>query len=112
MEKNYSPKDEQTLLEVYNPESDQGERDKQVNILADQLGRKPRSIIAKLSRMGIYKAKERTTKTGEPVEHKKDIVLSIAEAVGVGLTSLTSLTKATKSDLKVLAKALNESLES
>ena len=38
-----------------------------VDALAQTFGKTTRSIIAKLSREGIYKAQPRTTKTGEPV---------------------------------------------
>ena len=87
----------------------QAERDEQVKILSEEFGKKKRSIIAKLSRMDLYVAKVRATKTGEPVEHKKDIVAAIAENVGISVTLLTSLSKATKADLQSLAKAVSSS---
>ena len=41
-----------------------------VDELAEQFGKSVRSIIAKLSREGIYVAQPRVTKTGEPVVRK------------------------------------------
>ncbi len=41
-----------------------------VDILASKFGKSVRSIIAKLSREGIYVAQPRVTKTGEPVVHQ------------------------------------------
>ena len=38
-----------------------------VDALADQVRKSPRSIIAKLSALGIYVKAERVTKRGEPV---------------------------------------------
>ena len=106
---NYSPTQEQILRDSYTPTATQAERDEQVKILSEEFGKKKRSIIAKLSRMDLYVAKVRATKTGEPVEHKKDIVAAIAENVGISVTLLTSLSKATKADLQSLAKAVSSS---
>ena len=41
-----------------------------VETIAEALGKTTRSVIAKLSREGVYKAKEYKTKTGEKVEKK------------------------------------------
>lgn len=106
MDKNYTVEQEKTLLEKYTPKATQEIRDAQVKELAVEFGKKARSIIAKLSRMDIYIAKVRTTKTGEAVVQKKDLVSEIAKAVGLTATSLVSLSKATKADLQALSNQL------
>ena len=42
-----------------------------VESLAEALGKSVRSIVAKLSREGVYQKKEYATKTGEPVISKE-----------------------------------------
>ena len=72
--------------------------------LAAAFGKTTRSIIAKLSREGVYKAKEYTTKTGEP-PIKKDVVADkIGSLCGLSEGEIDSLTKANKT---ALAKILN-----
>ncbi len=77
-----------------------------VDMLAREMGKTVRSVVAKLSRMGIYKKKEYVSKTGEkPV--KKD---AHADAIGAILqlneNDVDSLTKANKSALKAIFEAL------
>lgn len=74
-----------------------------VDALAERFGKTPRSIIAKLSTLGIYKAPARVTKTGKPVVKKEALVAEIVAAVGV---ELPSLVKANKQDLEALVAAL------
>ena len=52
-----------------------------VDALADELGKTTRSIIAKLSREGVYIAQPRTTKSGEPVISKVRISCSNLRAL-------------------------------
>ena len=60
----------------------------------------PRSIIAKVRSMGLpYSKVERTTKTGEPVMKKDDLVQEIE-------TGLDSLSKAEKPALRALLEAI------
>lgn len=80
-----------------------------VEALAVEFGKSVRSIVAKLSREGVYQKAERTTKTGEPIQ-KKD---ATADAIGAVL-SLTeaeteSLTKANKTALVKIFAALANS---
>lgn len=75
--------------------------------IAEKVGRSVRSVVAKLSREGVYKAKTYVSKTGEkPV--KKD---SVADAIGLAVVGLTepeieSLTKANKTALSKILMAL------
>ncbi len=74
-----------------------------VEALAAELGKSTRSIIAKLSRSGVYKAKEYKTKTGEAVVKKDEFADAIAQALGLNEADADSLTKANKSALKAIA---------
>jgi hypothetical protein len=80
-----------------------------VESIAESMGKTVRSVVAKLSREGVYKKKEYVSKTGEkPV--KKD---AHADAIGAILKlsegEIDSLTKANKSALKTIFEALANS---
>jgi hypothetical protein len=80
-----------------------------VESIAQSLGKTVRSVVAKLSREGVYRKKEYVSKTGEkPV--KKD---AHADAIGAILRlsegEIDSLTKANKSALKTIFEALANS---
>lgn len=99
---NYTP--EQTLKMVTDYQSGVT-----VESIAESLGKTVRSVVAKLSREGVYKKKEYVSKTGEkPV--KKD---AHADAIGAILRlsegEIDSLTKANKSVLAKIFGALANS---
>lgn len=73
-----------------------------VESIAESLGKSVRSIVAKLSREGVYKRKEYATKTGEPVVSKDALADQIAQIVGLSEADAESLTKANKSALKAI----------
>lgn len=78
--------------------------------IAEKVGKSVRSVVAKLSREGVYKAKEYVSKTGEkPV--KKD---AHADAIGAVLklteAETESLTKANKTALAKIFNALANSV--
>ncbi len=76
-----------------------------VDSLASEFGKSIASIRSKLVREGVYVKKTRTTKSGEPVVSKADLVEQIAEAMGEDAEVMESLEKATKVVLqKILAK--------
>jgi len=70
-----------------------------VEQLAEQFGKSVRSIIAKLSREGIYVSQPRVTKSGEPVVRKAELVAQIEAHFGV---EVPTLVKASKTDLQTL----------
>jgi hypothetical protein len=80
-----------------------------VETIAENMGKTVRSVVAKLSREKVYKAKEYKTKTGEAVV-KKD---AHADAIGAILkmpeNDIESLTKANKNALRVIFEALANS---
>lgn len=99
---NYTDEQTSTMLEVYltSPKRET------VESLAAQLGKSVRSIVAKLSREGVYqKASPVSKKTGEPVTRKDDLADRLAVVCDLTEAEADSLTKASKSALfKVLAK--------
>lgn len=78
-----------------------------VEELAKAVNKSVRSVVAKLSREGVYKAKTYTTKTGEAVEHKDELADKLAERIGLTEAEADSLTKANKTALQKILKALS-----
>lgn len=70
-----------------------------VDALAQEFGKSVRSIIAKLSREGVYVAQPKVTKTGEPVVRKAELVAMLEEHFKVAMPTLV---KASKADLQRL----------
>jgi hypothetical protein len=70
-----------------------------VDAIALSLGKNARSVIAKLSREGVYIAQPRVTKAGEPVVRKAELLATIEGHFGL---ELPSLVKASKADLQRL----------
>jgi hypothetical protein len=97
--KNYTDEMVSQMVETYeaSPTRDTVEQ------LAEDLGKTTRSIIAKLSREGVYKAQPRTTKSGEPVVSKQQYVDAITAHFDI---EMPTLVKAGKQDLQKLAQAL------
>ena len=77
-----------------------------VETLAEQFGKSARSIIAKLSREGVYKAKVYTTKAGEPSIKKDAHADAIGSILNLSEPEIESLTKANKSALRKIFEAL------
>ena len=74
-----------------------------VDVLANEFGKSVRSIIAKLSREGVYIAQERKTKSGEPVVRKADLASQLESHFEA---ELPSLVKASKADLTFLVETI------
>lgn len=87
----YTKEEEEKLLEYPS---------KSVEELAEELQKSNRSIIAKLSKLGIYQTKPKTTKTGDPIISKAELVADIEAATEL---ELPTLAKAGKEDLRKLA---------
>ena len=71
-----------------------------------------RSIIAKLSSMGVYKKKEYLTKRGEVPIKKEEYIDRIAKHLAVNVELLESLEKVNKSVLVMLDNALRSVAQS
>jgi transposase-like protein len=74
-----------------------------VESIAKELGKTVRSVVAKLSREKVYKAKEYKTKTGETPVKKDAHADYIGEALGLTEADTESLTKANKVALAKIA---------
>jgi hypothetical protein len=70
-------------------------------LLAEEFGKTPRSVIAKIIRMEVeYARKEPTSKTGEPVTNKSKLVEEIAAVVGGNLSGLEKAPKGVLTNLR------------
>lgn len=76
--------------------------------IAEQLDVPERSVIAKLSSMGVYHKKAYVNKRGEAPVKKEEYIEQIAALLEVNLELLESLEKANKSVLVMIAKALDK----
>ena len=84
-----------------------------VETIANKLGKSVRSVIAKLSREGVYQAKARTTKTGDAIVKKDTVVdalqmrfkLTDAEADSLTKANKTALVKSIRADVAVMPVA-------
>jgi Zn-dependent peptidase ImmA (M78 family) len=95
----YTPEQTQELQNLYQAGSP-------VSELAQRYGVPERSIIAKLSSLGIYQKKQYVSKTGEPPIKKETLVEELARVLAVDILLLDSLEKCNKRVLKILLDRL------
>ena len=94
---NYTPEMEQAITEA-SPLNIAKAKD-----LAEKIGRKPRSVIAKAISMGLpYNAAKPSRKDGSPVVRKAELVSAIEKSLSSDAGSLVGLEKATRSALDML----------
>lgn len=95
---NYTPEMTSELVDAYvaNPV------ESTVVDFAEKFHKSTKSIVAKLTREGVYVKKAYATKTGEAVISKADLVAQLAELTGEPVETMESLEKATKKALQVL----------
>jgi len=93
---NYTPEQTKMIVEQYQSGTP-------VEQIAEMLGKSTRSIVAKLSREGVYVAK---SKQAQPRVKKSELVERIAAAVGVPSELFESLEKANFEVLEHLANKL------
>ena len=79
-----------------------------VSILAEKLNKPERSIISKLSALGVYKKKVYTTKTGEIPIKKEEYIGRISKLLDIDIELLDSLEKVTKYALVLLDKKISD----
>ena len=98
--KNYTDEMVASMTEQYvaNPTRDT------VEALAQEFGKSVRSIIAKLSREGVYVAQPKVTKSGEPVVRKAELVALLEAHFEVAIPTLV---KASKADLQRLVDSIS-----
>ena len=99
---NYTPEMTAALVAGYKAEPTKAT----VDAFAAKFGKTTKSIVAKLSREGVYKKAEPKAKDGSPVVHKDAMVGMIATAMGVTEEKLDGLEKAPKNALKLIFAAL------
>lgn len=76
--------------------------------IAEELGVPERSVIAKLSSLGVYQRKQYLNKRGEVPRKKEELIERLAELLNCNLDLLESLEKANKSVLLLLERALTK----
>ena len=78
-----------------------------VDDIATQLGVPARSVIAKLSSLGVYERKQYLNKQGKPPTSKAVWINRIADQLGVPAERLESLEKSNKNVLELLCDRLS-----
>ena len=92
----YTPEEVEYLVDEY-------EKTKDANAIAEKLGKSPRSVIGKLSRLGIYEKKQYVGKTGERPVTKLEYCARIAQCLEMDVEGLE---KAPKEVLKRISERL------
>jgi N-methylhydantoinase B/oxoprolinase/acetone carboxylase alpha subunit len=98
---NYTKEQVEMMVRAYQEEPTR----ETVEELAEEFNKSVKSIIGKLSREGVYKKTEYTTKTGEKPVTKLEIVEEMEELLELPYQALAGLEKAPKSVLKTLRRA-------
>ena len=92
----YSPEQTVELVEAYKADASETT----VQTYAEKFGKSVRSIVAKLSREGVYKRKEYVSKTGEKPVKKEEMADEFQQIFGLTESEADSITKANKTALK------------
>lgn len=74
-----------------------------VDVIADRIGKPSRSVIAKLAAAGVYNTPAKTTKTGDLIIKKEELVADIEKWLNIVAPSLA---KTNKLDLRELHRAV------
>ena len=91
--KNYTKEQEASMIAEYKMNPTRAT----VDVIAEDLGKSVKSVIAKLVTLKVYVKAVKTTKTGKPVIRKTALVEKINSHFGF---EMPSLVKATKTDLQ------------
>jgi ribosomal protein S24E len=97
--KNYSKEQEATMIAEYKMNPSRAT----VDVIAEELGKSVKSVIAKLVTLKVYVKAVKVSKSGKPTVSKKDLVKIINEHYGF---EMPSLVKATKMDLDLMVQNL------
>ncbi len=76
-----------------------------VDAIAARIGKSARSVIAKLAAAHVYQTPKRTTKTGEAIIKKEELVEDIGKWLDI---EIPTLVKTGKLDLKKLHTAIGQ----
>ncbi len=96
---NYTPEQVALMLAMY-------AKDKNVDVIAVALGKTKKSVVAKLSKEGVYEKAEYVTKSGAPAVKKEAHADAIGALLGLNENDTSSLAKANKSALSAIVVAL------
>ena len=107
---NYTPEQTAELKAGYNPAASVDERKATVAAFATKFGKSVKSIVAKLSKEGVYVPAEYVSKTGEKPVKKDAHADAIGKVLGLSEPDTESLTKANKSALVKVFTALANSV--
>jgi hypothetical protein len=100
---NYTPEMTAELVNAYKaaPTSET------VAAFAAKFGKNVKSVVAKLSREGVYMKKEYVTKAGAKPIPKEDMATFIGDKLGLDEASASSLAKANKHALAAIVNFIN-----
>ncbi len=105
----YTQEQSAELVKAYSAATDAESRKAIIEAFAVKFGKTAKSIIAKLSREGAYVKAERTRKDGTTVEKKDATADAIGAILRLSEADTSSLTKANRSALQAIFKALANS---
>jgi hypothetical protein len=103
---NYTDAQVERMKEVYNATPTPGA----VETLAKEFGKTTRSIVAKLSRMEIYKKPVALAKDGKPVQKKNDLADAIGKVLKMTEAEISGLAASPKTALQKIFDALANSV--
>jgi hypothetical protein len=99
--KNYTKEQEASMIAEYKMNPSRAT----VDVIAEELGKSVKSVIAKLVTLKVYVKAIKVSKSGKPSVTKKDLVKIINEHYGF---EMPSLVKATKTDLDLMVQNLSD----
>jgi len=102
----YSETQTLEVVQAYTAVNTQEDRDDVVKEYAAKFEYPIASVRAKLSSEGVYVAKVRGTKTGDPIVRKDALVAQIAQLMGKEEETVESLEKVTKPVLQMIIAEL------
>ena len=105
----YAVEQSAELVAAYNAATDSDARSDVVQAFATKFGKTVKSIVAKLSREGVYKKVERTRKDGSAIQKKDQTADAIGAILKLSEADTDSLTKANRSALQAIFNALANS---
>lgn len=100
---NYTAEQTAELVQAYK----EAPNEETVKAFAAQFGKSVRSIVAKLSREGVYQKKEYVSKSGEAPMAKEELASKIGELCDMSPAEMDSLAKANKTALVKLLQKLS-----
>ena len=102
---NYSEATVAQMISTYSAATDAESRKAAVSSIASEIGKTVKSVIAKLSREGVYIKAAKTAKTGKAIVKKEEMVNDIAMLLDLDFDDVKSLGKATKASLELILAA-------